>query len=171
MIAILLALCLPAFAGTLADEAAVSVAGTKLSAGAPAGKAREQLECAQSKVQRTVSRCSLKAASVSFAKSLGHPLASLTLNLHFKGEVVNMSFELTGVAPDALVSELKAKLPGEPRVEYWADDEHLFASTIWVDGKTEVEFTRAVKGPAGKTIVYVSSLTGNRPLNPDDEPK
>ncbi len=163
--------CLPASAGTLAEEAAVSVAGGKIAAGAPVGSAREQLDCSASKVQSTISRCALKPASAPFSRILGRAVAAVTLNLHFQGDVVNMSVELSGVAPDALLGELKSQLTGEPRVEYWADDEHLFASYIWVDGKTEVELTLAVKGPAGKTILYVSSLAGNRPPNPADAPK
>jgi hypothetical protein len=164
-----LLLSVSAYSAPLSKDAVVSVGGSNLEVGAPVGAAEKSLECVAGKVQKTVKRCSLKAADAPFAKSFSHTVAAVNANVHFQGDVVNMSVELSGVSPSALLGELKIKL-GEPRVEYWADDEHLFASYIWVDGKTEVELTDTVKGGSGKTILYVASLTGNRPLSPDDKP-
>ncbi len=157
----------------LAREARVLVSGESLSVGSSAGAARRSLDCAESTVQHTILRCQVPPAAVSFASSLGRGVESVTLNVHFQGRIINMSVEFaSGNDVEAVLRQLQSALGAEPKVQYWADDAHLYASSIWVDGATEVEVTKTVKGAAGdgKVRMYVSSLLGGLPLSPDDAP-
>ncbi len=71
-----------------------------------------------------------------------------TLNVNFKGKVINMSLTFeTGLGFDVLLNDYKAALAASPKIQYWADDAHLYASYIWIDGDTEVEISRTLKGP------------------------
>lgn len=154
----------------LAKAVAVAAAGKALAAGAATPGELGLLDCAPNTVQHTILRCKLKAAELPFAACLGRALDGATFNVHFQGEIVNMSVEFaSGASPADVLSQLRGLL-GAPKREYWADDAHLFASYIWVDGEAEVELTETVKGDAGdgKARLYVSSLTGGRPLSPQD---
>ena len=98
----------------------------------------------------------------------------VSLNVHFQGRIVNMSVEFSGASDvEAVLGQLKELFGAEPKIQYWADDAHLYASSIWVDGEAEVEVTRIVKGDAGdgKVRMYVSSLLGGLPISPDDDPR
>jgi hypothetical protein len=171
---VLLVASAPAFAsGALADAVAVTSAGRALVVGAANPAAETPLDCAADTVQHTVRRCRLKEAAAASASCLGRTLDGATFNIHFQGEIVNMSATFpSGTSPDDVLSQLRAVLGGRPKLEYWADDAHLYASYIWVDGETEVELTQTVKGDPGdgKARLYVSSLRGDRPLNPIDAP-
>jgi len=158
-------------AGPFARVARLRVGSSEIAVGVKAPA--DVLACRSGRVQHTVRRCELAAAALAAARCLDHRVKAATLNVHFQGEVVNMSVEFEpGVGFDLLLGDLRAALGAEPRVEYWADDDHLYASYIWVDGDAEIEITKTVKGsaPEGGVRAYVSSLKGNRPLSPDDAP-
>jgi hypothetical protein len=160
-------------ASPFAREARVTVSGEDLIIGVADKAAETQLDCAASAVQHTIRRCKLNASVASFAISLGRHVESVALTVHYQGEIVNMSVEFSaGNDVDDVLSQLKSAFGQEPRVQYWADDAHLFASYIWVDQETEVEVTKTVKGDAGdgKVRMYASSLLGGRPISPDDLP-
>lgn len=162
----------PAFAASpLAYEARVVVSGQNLVAGAANAAADASLDCAAPTVQRTIRRCKLSPAVAAFATCLGRRVDGVTLNIHFQGDLINMFVEFaSGNGVDAVLGQLKSAFGKEPRIQYWADDSHLYASYIWIDGEAEVEVTKVVKGDAGdgKVRMYVSSLLAGRPLNPDD---
>lgn len=164
----------PCFAASpLAREARVTLSGESLQVGAADAAANARLACEPSAAQHTILRCKVAPAAVSFASCLGRRVDAVTLNLHFQGKIVNMSVEFAaGSDADAVLAQLKGALGSEPKLQYWADDAHLYASYIWVDGEAEIELTKTVKGPAGdgKTRLYVSSLLGGLPLSPDDAP-
>jgi hypothetical protein len=99
---------------------------------------------------------------------------AVSLNLHFQGQVINMSVEFaSGNDVDGVLGQLTSAFGLPPKIQYWADDAHLYASYIWVDGEAEVEVTKVVKGDAGdgKVRMYVSSLLGGLPMSPDDAPQ
>jgi hypothetical protein len=161
-------------ASPLAREASVTISGEPLIVGASEKAADRRLDCAASAVQHTVLRCQIAAAAVSSASSLGRRVDGVTLNVHFQGQIINMSVEFSaGNDIDDVLGQLKTAFAQEPKVQYWADDAHLFASYIWVDQEAEVEVTRTVKGGAGdgKVRMYVSSLLGGLPMSPDDAPQ
>ena len=103
--------------------------------------------------------------------SVGRRVRSAILNLNFKGRVINMSLTFdAGLSFDVLLGDYKLALGSEPKIQYWADDKHLFASYVWIDGTTEVELSRVMKGQAtdGPVRAYVSALSGNQELAPED---
>ena len=159
-------------ASPLARGARITVSGQELVIGVADKTANLQLDCAPSTVQHTVRRCKLNAAVAPFADSLGRHADNVAFTVHFQGEIINMSIEFAS-SVDEILDRLKADFGQEPKIQYWADDAHLFASYIWVDQETEVEVTKTVKGDAGdgKTRMYVSSLLGGLPIHPDDVPK
>ncbi|HVC09765.1 MAG TPA: hypothetical protein VNH15_07500 [Elusimicrobiota bacterium] len=161
-------------AGTLAYAARVVTPGGALEVGAADKAADAELDCARSAVQRTILRCALPGSLVSQAAVLGRRVKSVTLNVHFQGEILDMSVAFAdGSGAESVIGQLESEISKKPVVQYWADDSHLFASTIWVDGKTEIEVTRTIKGAAdeGGARMYVSSLLGGLPLNPADAPQ
>lgn len=166
-------LAVPARAASpLARAASVALSGESFAVGAGGPEAVKRLDCAPSTVQRTILRCKVPAAAASFAACLGWRIDSAALNVHYQGRVLNMSVEFADSGADALLSQLRGVIGSAPKVQYWADDAHLYASYIWVDGEAEIEVTKTLKGPVGdgKTRLYVSSLSGDLPLNPDDAP-
>lgn len=171
--AFLLLALLPAsgFAASLAESARVQVGLDEIVIGRKLGAAVSRLDCKDSAVQHTVRKCALKPAALASAKAVGNAVAKLTLVQHFQGEAVNMSVQFAdGLSFAFLLDRYKSAIGSEPKIEYWADDDHLYASYIWVDEGSEVELTDTIKGakfPGGVTV-YVSSLTRNRPLSPDD---
>jgi hypothetical protein len=119
-----------------------------------------------------VKRCSLKPDALSRATAFGRAVKSATLNLHFQGAVLNMSVEFDA-APETLIADARAAFGRAPKVQYWADDAHLYEASIWIDeaDQAEVEIDRAIKGAKDSGArVYLSSLAGGRPLHPDDAP-
>jgi|GEM_PF-2848461 len=161
-------------ASTLAREARVTVSGEALTVGVADKSSRSQLDCVASTIQHTILRCQVPPAAVSFASSLGRRVDAVSLTLHFTGQIINMSVEFaSGNDVDGVLGQLTAALGLPPKIQYWADDAHLYASYIWVDGEAEVEVTKTVKGGAGdgKVRMYVSSLLGGLPLSPDDAPQ
>jgi hypothetical protein len=158
-------------AASLAPAAKLNIGAESLTVGSNAGSAADFLDCAKSEVQHTILPCSLKKTAVPAAMSVGRRVQSAFLNLNFKGEVINMSltFDL-GLGYDVLLGDYKQALGSSPKVQYWADDKHLYASYIWIDGETEVEISRVIKGaaPDGAVRVYVSRLAGNPDLSPED---
>jgi hypothetical protein len=158
----------------LARETRVVISGDSLAVGAADKAAEGRLDCAASTTQHTVLRCKVPGSVVPFAGSLGRSVDAVTLNVHFQGQVLNMSVEFSaGSDVEAVLGQLKSAFGREPKIQYWADDSHLYASYIWVDDEAEVEVTKTVKGAAGdgKVRMYVSSLLGGLPLSPDDAPK
>jgi hypothetical protein len=172
-LALLAVLAAPVRAASLAEAARVQVGLDEIVIGRTLGAALSRLDCKDSAVQHTVRKCALKPAALALARSLGNPVAKLSLVRHFQGEAVNMSVQYAdGLSFDFVLSLYKTAIGSEPKIEYWADDGHLYASYIWVDEGSEVELTDTIKGsklPGGVTV-YVSSLTRNRPLSPDDAP-
>jgi hypothetical protein len=174
MRALLLSLALAApcrAASPYAKAAQVKLGAAAITIGADASKSAAHLECGESKVQKTIRRCKLAEASRPFAAFLGRSVEAVTATLHWQGEAVNMSIELGKDSDvDAVLAQLEGLLGKKPGVQYWADDAHLFASYIWVDGETEVELTKTVKGDKGdgKVRLYVASIVGGRPAHPDD---
>jgi len=161
-------------AGALARAARVVIPGGVLEVGAADKAADAELDCAHSAVQHTILRCTLPDSLISQAVVLGRRVKSVTLNVHFQGEILDMSVAFAdGSGAESIIGELKSQLSKKPIVQYWADDSHLYASTIWVDGKTEIEVTRTVKGAQDQdgARMYVSSLLGGLPLNPADAPQ
>lgn len=169
---LLVLLASPALAASpLAFEARVVVSGQNLVAGAANPAADSALDCAAPTVQRTIRRCKISPTAAAFATCLGRRVDGVTLNIHFEGDLVNMFVEFaSGSGVDAVLAQLKSAFGREPSVQYWADDSHLYASYIWIDGVAEVEVTKVVKGDAGdgKVRMYVSSLLAGRPMSPDD---
>jgi hypothetical protein len=166
-------LLLPSFARAagLAEAARLIVGQDSVAVGRIVGAAAGSLDCKTSAVQHTIQPCALKPAALPTAFSVGHRVQSVSLNVNYKGKVINMSVAYeNGLGFDAILGDYKAALAASPKVQYWADDAHLYASYIWIDGETEVEISRVVKGAAqdGAVRVYVSSLAGNPDLNPDD---
>jgi hypothetical protein len=158
----------------LAREARVTVSGESLTVGTADKSFQRRLDCAASTAQHTILRCKVPAAAVLLASSLGRRVDDVSLNLHFQGRIINMAVEFSaGNDVQAVTDQLKAAFGLEPKVQYWADDAHLYASYIWVDGEAEVEVTKTVKGAAGdgKVRMYVSSLLGGLPISPDDSPQ
>ena len=158
-------------AAALAPAAKLNIGAESLVVGSNAGSAADFLDCAKSEVQHTILPCALKPAAVPAAMSVGRRVQSAFLNLNFKGQVINMSLTFdAGLSFDVLLGDYKLALGSSPKVQYWADDKHLFASYIWIDGTTEVELSRTLKGPAagGPVRAYVSSLSGNSELSPED---
>jgi hypothetical protein len=155
--------------------ARVSVQGETLMAGAAADAAAQgRLDCAAATVQHTVRSCRLAAAALPSATCLGRRVDGVNLNVHFQGRVINMSVEFSaGTGADDVLSQLTAAFGRAPTVQYWADAGHLYSSSIWVDGRSEVELTKTVRGDAGdgKVRLYVSSLLGGLPISPDDLPQ
>ena len=181
-----LALCLPAAlaaaqtpqspsptAGRLAYAARVLIPGGVLEVGVADKAADARLDCANSSVQHTILRCTLPQPLASQASSLGRSVQSVTLNLHYQGEILDMSIAFANAGADGVIRQLESDLGKKPVVQYWADSSHLYASSIWVDGKTEVEVSRTVKGSSdgGGARLYVSTLLGGLPLNPADAAK
>jgi hypothetical protein len=170
-LALFASLAAQAFAAPVAQAARVNLGPDAVVVGQKLGAAASRLDCKASKVQHTVRKCELKAAELTTAGSLGNNIAKLTLNAHFQDDVVNMAVVYAPGLPFNFVLGLyKTAIGQEPKTEYWADDDHLYASYIWVDGDAEVELTDTIKGdklPGGVTA-YVSSLTRNRALSPDD---
>lgn len=166
-----LLLALPASSAKLAEAAKISLGLEALVVGQKAGAAQAKLSCKDSKVQRTVKKCEVKPEALASARSLGNALEKATLVEHFQGDVVSYSVVYApGLSFSFVLGLYKSAIGEEPKIEYWADDDHLYASYIWVDGEAEVELTDALKGgkaPGGVTA-YVASLTRNRPLSPDD---
>ncbi|MFI5346842.1 MAG: hypothetical protein ACHQ51_10750 [Elusimicrobiota bacterium] len=163
----------PAWAGPLASAARLNVGPEQLAVGRRSPGFAAILDCASSQVQHTILQCVLKPAVLPTTSSVGRRVQSASLTLNFKGDVVNMSVAYDpALSFDILMSDYKAALASDPKVQYWADDAHLYASYIWIDGETEVEITRTLKGPAagGGVRVFVSSLSGNTELSPDDAP-
>ena len=164
----------PSFAASpLAREARLTVSGESVMVGVADKAAERRLECAPSTAQHTIIRCKVPAASVTFASCLGRRIDGATLNIHFQGQPINMSVEFSaGTSVEDVLSQLRTALGLEPKIQYWADDAHLYASYIWVDGEAEIAVTKTLKGNAGdgKVRLYVSSLTGGLPLSPDDIP-
>jgi len=165
----------PGFAASpLAHEARVAVSGEDLVVGVADKAANLQLDCAASTVQHTIRRCKLNASVAPFASSLGRRIESPSFTVHFQGQIVNMSVQFaSGTGVDEVLNQLKTAIGREPKVQYWADDAHLFASYIWVDQETEIEITKTVVGDAGdgKVRLYASSLLGGLPISPDDLPR
>jgi len=158
-------------AAALAPAAKLNVGAESLVVGSKAGSAADFLDCAKSEVQHTILQCSLKHEAVPAAMSVGRRVQSAFLNLSFKGRVINMSLTFdAGLSFDVLLGDYKLALGSDPKIQYWADDKHLFASYIWIDGTTEVELSRTLKGPStdGPVRAYVSSLSGNQELAPED---
>src|SRR5271154_1907174 len=85
------ALALPARAEPVARAAAVKVGLAEIAVGGKIGAAQAKLECSPSKVQHTVKKCVVKTAELTSTKSLGNSVDKVTLNVHFEGDVVNMS--------------------------------------------------------------------------------
>ncbi len=176
-----IAILLAAFAASqcwaappLAQIGRVTVSGESLMVGAADPAAAKQLECATSSVQRTIVKCKVPAPVISFTTCLGRHVDSVLLNNHFSGQIINMSVEFSADNNvDSLLTQLQATIGQQPKIQYWADDVHLYASYIWVDGVAEIEVTKTVKGATGdgKVRLYTSSLLGGLPLNPDDAPK
>lgn len=164
----------PSFAASpLARAARLTVSGESVMVGVVDKAAQQRLECAPSTAQHTIIRCKIPAVAVSFASCLGRRVEGATLNVHFQGQPINMSVEFSaGTSVENLLSQLRTAFGLEPKIQYWADDAHLYASYIWVDGEAEIEVTKTLKGDAGdgKVQMYVSSLTGGLPLSPDDAP-
>ncbi|MDE2142140.1 MAG: hypothetical protein KGL74_10230 [Elusimicrobia bacterium] len=159
---------------SLSANARLNVGAAQLAVGRKTAAAGQLLDCATSAVQHTVSQCEVKKTLLPLSISLGHRVQSATVTVSYKGTVVNMSLAFdAGLGFDVLLSDCKTAFSAEPRIQYWADDQHLYASYIWVDGESEVEITRTLKGPAtgGSVRVYVSSLAGNPDLNPEDAPR
>jgi hypothetical protein len=172
-LALIGALALPAHADSVARAARVKAGLAEIVVGGKIGAAESKLDCAPSKVQRTVKKCVVKSGELASTRSLGNGVAKVALNVHFQGDVVNLSVAYgPGLSFDFILGLYKAAIGSDPKVEYWADDDHLYASYIWVDGDAEVELTNTVKGEkaAGGVTAYVSSLTRNRALSPDDLP-
>lgn len=158
-------------AAALAPAARLNVGAEGLVVGSKAGSAADFLDCAKSEVQHTILQCSLKPAAVPAAMSVGRRVQNAFLNLNFKGEVINMSLTFdAGLGFDVLLGDYKLALGSSPKIQYWADDKHLYASYIWIDGETEVEISRVIKGtaPDGAVRVYISRLAGNPDLSPED---
>jgi hypothetical protein len=158
-------------AASLAPAARLNVGAESLVVGSKAAGAADFLDCAKSEVQHTILQCSLKRQAVPAAMSVGRRVQSAFLNLNFKGRVINMSLTFdAGLGFDVLLGDYELALGSEPKVQYWADDKHLYASYIWIDGNTEVELSRTLKGPSsdGPVRAYVSSLAGNQELSPED---
>jgi hypothetical protein len=154
-----------------AQAARLNVGADRFVVGGKTDNAGELLDCAKSEVQHTILQCSLKPAALTSASSVGRRVQGAALTLNFKGEIINMSLTFdAGLAFDVLLSDYKLALEASPKVQYWADDKHLFESYIWIDGATEVELTRPLKGPAqeGAVRVYISSLSGDQDLSPED---
>jgi hypothetical protein len=157
--------------GALAQAARLNLRSGALAVGFQAGAAEPALDCRDSTVQHTIRRCRLKAAEAGVATSLGHPVKNATLNLHFQGDVLNMSLEFErAIGFERLLADCTSAAGFAPKVQYWADDGHLYASYIWVDGDAELELARTIKGADdGSSLrVYLSSLSGGRPLSPQD---
>jgi hypothetical protein len=174
--AIAAALCAPSSGwalGSLAQSARLVVDSGPLIVGQMVEGAAEALDCRTSSVQHTVQPCALKPRALPSASSVGRRVQSASLTVNFKGRVVNMSLAFdAGLGFDALFSDYKTALGSSPKVQYWADDAHLYASYIWIDGETEVEISRTLKGSSegGPVRVYISSLSGNPDLSPEDAP-
>lgn len=157
----------------LASAAKLSVGMSEFSAGRKAGKTEALFDCPPDGVQHTVLRCALKPEAAKNAFSFGKQVEEAKLNVHFEGDIVNMSVTYAASLDfDSLLSTYKSALSANPKVEYWADGARLYASYIWIDDKTEVEITRTLKGPVSdkRVTAYVASLSGNRPLSPQDRP-
>ena len=157
--------------GAFAQAARLSVGPDELVVGQKTARADELLDCVKSEVQHTLRQCALKPSALPSSFSVGHRVQSAALTVNFKGEVVNMSVAFdAGLGFDVLLSDYKAALSASPKIQYWADDKHLYASYIWIDGDAEVEISRTLKGPAadGPVRVFVSSLSGNQDLSPED---
>jgi hypothetical protein len=157
--------------GLLAEAARLNVGSDRLIVGSVTERAAELLDCSKSEIQHTILQCSLKPKALPSAFSAGHRLQSASLTLNFKGRVVNMSLAFdAGLGFDVLLSDYKAAFAASPKIQYWADDKHLYASYIWIDSDTEIEISRTLKGPTegGPVRVYVSSLSGNEDLSPED---
>ena len=167
-----LALLSPAAsAASLAPAARLNIGPEGLVVGSKSGSAADFLDCAKSEVQHTILQCTLKPTAVPAAMSVGRRVQSAFLNLNFKGRIINMSLTFdAGLSFDVLLGDYTLALGSEPKVQYWADDKHLFASYIWIDGNTEVELSRTIKGAStgGPVRAYVSSLAGNQDLPPED---
>ncbi|MDE1977517.1 MAG: hypothetical protein KGI84_09715 [Elusimicrobia bacterium] len=178
-----LALCLPAAlaaaqtpqspsqtAGRLAYAARVLIPGGVLEVGVADKTADARLDCANSSIQHTILRCTLPQSLVSQASSLGRSVQSVTLNLHYQGKILDMSIQFANAGANEVIRQLESELGEKPVVQYWADSSHLYASSIWVDGKTEVEVSRTIKGSddGSGARLYVSTLLGGLPLNPAD---
>ncbi|MBI4054504.1 MAG: GIY-YIG nuclease family protein [Elusimicrobia bacterium] len=159
-------------AGLPARTVQVRIGNNFLIVGEANPGADRYLDCPESSVQHTIRRCQLKERWVSSASSLGHAIKKVTLNMHFQGTIVNMGIEYApGVAADLLIHECKTLFAREPKIEYWADEAHLYASYIWIDEDTEVEISKTIRGGSdGEAKLYVSNLSGNRPLHPKDAP-
>ena len=157
----------------LARAARVTVSGEALTVGVADKASQRQLDCAASTAQHTILRCKVPAAAVSFAGALGRRVDGVSLNLHYQGRILNMSVAFSADSGvESVLGQLKTEFGREPKVQYWADDAHLYASYIWVDEEAEVEVTKIAKGGDGdgKVRMYVSSLLGGLPLSPDDAP-
>lgn len=155
----------------MARSARVAIGPDQLVIGEKLASAAQYLDCAKSSVQHTIRKCTLKPAWIQAASSVGLRIEEATLNIHFQGDVINMAVEY-GASFDAVFNAYKAALPGTPKITYWADDGHLYASYIWIAGNTEVEITKTVKGSPGdgRTRVYIASISVERPLSPEDAP-
>jgi hypothetical protein len=173
LVGAVLSLASTAWSGPLSGAARLNVGSQQFAVGRRSLGYASTLDCAASAVQHTILQCSLKPAVLPTASSVGRRVQSASLTLNFKGDVVNMSVAFDpALGFDVILSDYKAALASDPKVQYWADDAHLYASYIWIDGETEVEITRTLKGTSagGSVRVFVSSLSGNTELSPDDAP-
>lgn len=157
-----------AWSAGLAAAARLNVGAEQLVVGQTANAGL--LDCKASAVQHTIKRCALKPALAATASSVGRRIKSAAVTLNFQDTVINMSLEFdAGLGADLLTGDYAAAIGSAPKTQYWADDDHLYASSIWIDGETEVEISRTVKGASdGAARAFVSRLAGNPLLSPDD---
>lgn len=159
--------------GSLAQAARFDVGQYELIVGGKIGNAEKTLNCLPEKIQHTIRQCHLKKEALSRALFMDAPIEKMNLSLHFQGDIVNMSIEYgADTSFDSLLETYKEKIYPNPKVDYWTDGDHLYASYIWIDSTTEIELSRMIKGTSDSAPIraYVSDLTGNRPLNPEDNP-
>lgn len=157
----------------LAYAAKLSVGMSEFSVGHKAGKTEKLFDFPPDGIQHTVARCALKPEAAKNAFSFGNQVEEARMNVHFQGDIINMSITYAAsVDFAALLKAMNASLSSPTKTEYWTDGAHLYESSIWIDEKTEIEISRAIKGAVSdkRVTVFISSLSGNRPLSPEDRP-
>jgi hypothetical protein len=161
-----------AWCAGLATAARLNIGSESLVVGQKTTVADQLLDCKLSKVQHTIRQCVLKPALAASTWSAGHRVKGASVTLNFQGDVINMSVEYEpGLGADVLIADYSTAIGANPKTQYWADEDHLYASSIWIDADTEVEISRAIKGASdGSARAFVSRLSGNPLLSPDDAP-
>jgi hypothetical protein len=148
--------------------------GQKIVAGSSNEEAvKKYFNCAENKAQSTIKSCTLKEETRGSVKSLDLDVHSAMINIHYKGDVINMFVDFVSASFDSVREKCLSKFGPQTKVEYWSDPSHLYGSYNWIDAKVMVEagITKTIKGealPNAKNGVYFSSMAGNRRLHEND---